>query len=212
MMMRMGRFRLPIIGLVLLFLLARGVIARSVDVSAVLALGGVVIIIALVALVVSWNGRRERRRIQAERIEDLKDELQRRLDEIANNILRLESETTASGDKTALRYFRDASIAYASILNDLEGAGNTRELRRLATRLEAATWNLDAAEAILNGSPAPPRPDPTRLLTTTERRRAAEPDIAAAIGVVSDFIEGRRHVSHGDHSHSRRRSRRSRHC
>ncbi|GBE22161.1 MAG TPA: hypothetical protein ENH00_05045 [Actinobacteria bacterium] len=172
-MRRMFSFRSPIVIVALLYLLFRAFDSRGSDLSSTLLLLGALAAVALLAAAtISWWNGRQNQRSRTARVEETKRELRRRLDDVANDILRLEEQVRTSDDAAVLAHFRDASVAYASILKDLDEPNDTRELNRLATRLDTAIWNLDAAEATMAGQPAQPRPRQT--LTPSRRGQNAE--------------------------------------
>lgn len=202
--------RSPIIVVALLFVLFRTFGSRGIDLSSFLALGAVSTVALLAIVIIFWWKKRQDQRTRTARMEETRNDLRRRLDDVANDILRLEEQVKMSDDGAALAYFRDASVAYASILKDLDHAHGTRELSRLATRLDTAIWNLDAADATIAGQPLPPRPRQT-LGQSSQRGqgadRAGQVGVGGAPDVINGLIERRyAHPSRGSERH------RSRHC
>ncbi|NOY55253.1 MAG: hypothetical protein GXP34_04620 [Actinobacteria bacterium] len=211
-MRRMFSFRSPIVIVVLLYLAFRALDSRGTDLSSTLLLLGVLTVVALLAAAaISWWNGQQNRRSRTTRLEETKRELRRRLDNVANDILRLEERIKTSNDDAALAYFRDASVAYAGILKDLDKTDDANELRRLATRLDTAIWNLEAADASTAGRPIPPRPrqTPAPSRPGEDAERAGQAGITGKIDAVTDLITTRDTASRrrsGGH-----RSRR-RHC
>ncbi|NIA24365.1 MAG: hypothetical protein GWP04_02215 [Gammaproteobacteria bacterium] len=210
-MRRMVSFRSPIIVVALLFLLFRALDSRGSDLSSALLVLGVLAAVALLAAAtISWRNRRQDLRSRTAHMKEARRELRGRLDDMANDILRLEEQVETSNDKTARAHFRDASVAYASILKDIDETDDTRELSRLTTRLDTAIWNLDAAEAVVAGRPLPPKSRP--MFTPSppgEAERASHTTKAAALDVGTALSENR---NADPRRRSGRRRHRSRHC
>src|SRR5680860_999060 len=105
----------------------------------------VVILIGLAVVALSiWRQKRADRLADKTRIERTRAAVREQLHAVAN------------GD--ALAYYRNATITYAVLVDDFETSDTSQELTNLAARLDAAIWQLDAAEAILDGDPLPPKP------------------------------------------------------
>ena len=106
------------------------------------------------------------------RMADARKQVQAQIDALANDILDLEDEVRMAEDPRADRFFEDASETYGRI-GDVVGASATPgDLLEISNDLDGAIWQLDSAEAIIDGNPLPKRP--------TRRTLALEP--TASIG------------------------------
>jgi hypothetical protein len=67
---------------------------------------------------------------------------------------------SASESREDNTYLEQASATYTEASDTFEEAADLRALEQLSDRLDEARWQLDAAEAISHGRPAPARPKP----------------------------------------------------
>ncbi len=117
-----------------------------------LVVGGLILIVVLV--VRSGNKKRERR--VAGEIEAARAEIQTQLDAMANDILELSDVVGSSPEAT--EHFRAATDAYEAATDEFPAANDFASLESLAGKLDVATWQLDAAEALAAGKEPPPKP------------------------------------------------------
>jgi hypothetical protein len=95
------------------------------------------------------------------------------LGDTANKILVVEDRPALSGSPEATQHFQKAVATFASVDDRLESAITVDQLRPLVTDLDDALWNLDAAQAVLDGEEPPARtrtlpvPPPTPESSTT---------------------------------------------
>ena len=104
---------------------------------------------------------RSRRRLKdqaAARLEEARTELARQVDLVANDIVELSSAIEISEDTTAESLYRKASATYTTVEEALRDAPDLVSLEKLSDQLDEARWELDAAEAALNGDEVPQRP------------------------------------------------------
>ncbi len=114
-------------------------------------------------LVVGWLWWRGRSRAAAgSRIDpdlvEAKAAVQKQIDAVANDIIDLEDEVRASGNADASAGYRAAGATYNEVTEAYPGVTTPQGLLDLSNRLDEAIWQLDSAEAILDGKPPPPRP------------------------------------------------------
>lgn len=126
--------------------------------------GGLLILLLIVgggALLVWFTMRRSKRAAQARAEGDIasaRKEIQAQLDSMANDILDLESSARLGGDK-AVEYFEAGATVYEHASEQFERAQTLQQLEELSGRLDEAAWQLDAAQAIVEGDPIPPKPE-----------------------------------------------------
>jgi hypothetical protein len=153
--------------------------------------GGIFIFLAVVAgviaLVFFMTRRSAKRAKQASgrRLEEAKQEIREQLDVIANEILDLADKVTLSEQDRAEEYFRTASATYQEAQDQLEEATNLAELERLSDQLDTTRWQLEAAEAVVEGRPVPPEPDDrpnSCFFDPTHRAGVEEAKIETAAG------------------------------
>ncbi len=115
------------------------------------------IVIAGGALVF-WLSSRSAKKNAARTVENARAEVKKRLDAVANDIIDLEDEVTASTDPAARVLYESATAAYAQALDTYESAASPDELIATAEELDMAIWRLDSVEALLDGEAPPPKP------------------------------------------------------
>ncbi len=119
------------------------------------------IVIAGGALVF-WLSSRSSKRDAEQAAENASVEVKKRLDAVANDIIDLEGDVTASTDPAARVLYESATAAYAEALDTYEGAASPQELIATAEELDMAIWRLDSVEALLDGESPPPKPVKTQ--------------------------------------------------
>lgn len=99
----------------------------------------------------------------AEQMAKVRSAIQKQVDAVANDILDMEDEVRVANNAEVDGFYGEASDAYRTVTERLETAGSPQELLDISNDLDVAIWQLDCAEAILDGKPKPPRPEPKRL-------------------------------------------------
>jgi hypothetical protein len=145
------------------------------------------IVAGVIALVVFMTRRsaKQARQATGQRLEEAKQEIRGQLDVIANEILDLADKVTLSERDQAEEYFRIASTTYQHALEQLDEATNLAELERLSDRLDTTRWQLEAAEAVVEGRPIPPEPEDrpnSCFFDPTHRAGVEEAKIETAAG------------------------------
>ena len=110
-----------------------------------------------IALASARSRRRMKDRAIA-RLEEARTELARQVDLVANDIVELSSVIEISEDQSAETLYRNASATYTTVEEALRDAPDLDSLEKLSDQLDEARWELDAAEATLNGDEVPDRP------------------------------------------------------
>ena len=127
--------------------------------------GGIFIFLAVVAGVIAlvyFMTRRSAKQSQqatGRQLEEARGEISEQLDVIANKILDLADKVTLSESDQAEEYFRTASSTYQQALNQLEKTTSLADLERLSDELDTTRWQLEAAEAVVEGRPIPSEPE-----------------------------------------------------
>jgi hypothetical protein len=126
---------------------------------------GLFILLGIVAVLIGlvwWAIRRQRTaaaRSEEKLIEEARAEIKSQLDAMANLILEISDRVSASDTKEDNRYLEEAGATYGTALEEYEGATDLHGLEELSDRLDEARWQLDAAAALADGRPAPPKPE-----------------------------------------------------
>lgn len=108
----------------------------------------------------SRRGKRQREEMASKQLEKVRSMARSKLDEIANDIIEMEDEVDLSDNADVKSHYQRASATYSSALSEIEEVGSAKEMVDLVSKLDTAIWELDAAEALLDGKPVPPKPAP----------------------------------------------------
>jgi hypothetical protein len=107
------------------------------------------------------NSRNEARNA-AGRLDRTKKVAGDKLAEVANDILEMEDEVAATDNPEVKEHYQRASAIYSKAIQDNERADDLSEMLEVSRALDLAIWELDCAEAILDGKPKPPKPEPPK--------------------------------------------------
>ena len=106
-----------------------------------------------------WRGNRSAQRKAADALAEMKGETQKQIDALANDILDDEDEVRESGDAGAADRFDKATAIYTEASDRLARATTPQQVVDIAGDVDEAIWHLDCAEAMLDGSPLPEKPE-----------------------------------------------------
>jgi hypothetical protein len=98
----------------------------------------------------------------------VKDLAREKLNQVANDIIELEDEVLLSEDVRVKGHYQRASETYSTAMATVESATTAQDLMAVSATLDEAIWELDTAEALLDGKPLPPKPEPPKPPTTAE--------------------------------------------
>jgi len=124
-----------------------------------------IVIVAIVGLGVVWLVRRSRKKAdtsQAARIAEAKAAVQKQIDNIANDILDMADEVRLSENERVQDFFEKASATFTEASEQLPSIKSPEAILKLSNELDVAIWQLDSAEALLDGKPLPTKPEPKR--------------------------------------------------
>jgi uncharacterized membrane protein YgcG len=126
------------------------------------------VVLAAAAIIGIWMAmsRRTRSKRIAQSMEEVKALAKAKLDEVANDILEMEDEVAVSENAEAKEHYQRASAMYAQAIDDNSTAASVREMLKVSEELDLAIWELDCAEALLDGKPKPPKPQPPEAQVT----------------------------------------------
>ena len=101
---------------------------------------------------------------QLEMATKMREAIQSELDELANDVLVLSGPVDLSEDTTAIQHYREAAATYTAISDEIPDLdkladADLTELHGLGVRVSHARWQMDAAEAIIDGEPIPDKPE-----------------------------------------------------
>ena len=134
--------------------------------------GGVSILwLAVIGVVVVgvfvYASNRGKTRREESRMAHVKDLAKQKLNEVANDILEMEDEVTTSGNSDVSAHYQRASALYSEATEANDRADSVQEMMKVSEKLDLAIWELDCAEAILDGKPLPSKPEPPVVETPT---------------------------------------------
>lgn len=125
-----------------------------------------IVIIAGLGLLMWWLMRRSRKptvNAAAEQMATARAAVQKQVDAVANDILDMEDEVRLANNSEVDRFYNEASETYRGITERLQNAKSPQDLLDISNDLDVAIWQLDSAEAALDGKPKPPRPQAKKL-------------------------------------------------
>ncbi len=128
------------------------------------ATGFVVFLVILVVIVggAVWFLRRRARRVDRDEIDRARAEIRSQLEAIAHHIVEREDEIDLAGHEEAIDLFRAANATYAAASERVAETENLLELAELNNDVDRARWQLEAADALIEGRPLPPEPEPEK--------------------------------------------------
>lgn len=124
---------------------------------------------------ISRRGSRQRAETAAAELEKVKTMARLKLAEVANDIIEMEDEVELSGNVEAKAHYKRASATYTETLAKTEGSPTAQEMVGVIHQLDIAIWELDAAEALLDGKPVPEKPKPPEPKPAPSKGRTAAP-------------------------------------
>ncbi|MGD2042875.1 MAG: hypothetical protein PVJ28_04435 [Acidimicrobiia bacterium] len=120
-----------------------------------------IMLVAGAGLAVWWfiNNRNEGRN-RASRLARAKEVANEKLAEVANDILEMEDEVATTDNAEVKQHYQRASAMYSSAMEETEKASDLPQMLQVSRELDLAIWELDCAEALLDGKPKPAKPEP----------------------------------------------------
>jgi len=109
------------------------------------------------------RGKKQSVNAAAEQMAKARGVVQKQIDAVANDILDLEDEVRVANNAEVDEFYNAASATYRTLTERLQQADTPDELVDLSNDLDVAIWQLDCAEALLDGKPKPPRPERKQL-------------------------------------------------
>ena len=134
---------------------------------------------ALVALFFFLRSRSNAtsRAAKSSRLGEFQSAAQAKLDEIANDILEMEEEVRLAENRNVSEHYGSASATYTELADTIGNARTPQELLDVTYRLDFAIWELDVAEAILDGKNPPPKPKKPELEKPETISKPAAPSL-----------------------------------
>ena len=102
---------------------------------------------------------------RAGRLAEFRAAAQEKLNAVANDILEMETEVSVSEKPEVQQRYNSASAKYAEVVDKVGTVTDPEELLDLTYQLDIAIWELDVAEAYLDGKTPPKKPEPPKLET-----------------------------------------------
>jgi hypothetical protein len=106
------------------------------------------------------NSSRKRSELATSELEKVRAMARAKLAEIANDIIEMEHEVELSDNSEVKAHYQSASATYTEVLARIEKSPAASEMVDIVRDLDIAIWELDAAEALLDGKPVPEKPKP----------------------------------------------------
>jgi hypothetical protein len=123
----------------------------------------------------------------ARRMAEVKELANTKLAEVANDILEMEDEVSVSDNAEVKEHYQRASVMYAQAMEETETATSIAEMLEVSGELDLAIWELDCAEALLDGKPKPPRPEPPKVEPAVSPTPAEAQGLPTSVPPAPDF-------------------------
>jgi hypothetical protein len=118
-----------------------------------------VTIVGLVGLFV-WRGKRRAKESNEKLLTEAQTEIRQQMDVIATQIVELADDPRVEAKPEAQDHYRQASQTFQDAESRLAAANSLAALEKLSDDLDRARWQLDAADALIEGKALPPEPQP----------------------------------------------------
>ncbi|MEX1125332.1 MAG: hypothetical protein WEE53_06665 [Acidimicrobiia bacterium] len=115
---------------------------------------------ALMVMALMRSSSKKRAELASTEMEKVKTMAKDKLAEIANDIIEMEDEVALSDNPEVKAHYQEASTTYTQVLARTEKTPSAQEMVEVIRDLDSAIWELDAAEAVLDGKPVPEKPKP----------------------------------------------------
>lgn len=110
-----------------------------------------------------WNRRKSNRRDELD--EGIaRREIRHQLDAVANQVIGQAEYVELSDNAQAQQYYAEATATYTAVDDKLKRAETLLELAQLNDQIDLARWQMEAAEALIEGRDLPPKPTPDNPL------------------------------------------------
>jgi hypothetical protein len=106
------------------------------------------------------NSSRKRTEMASSELEKVRSMARAKLADVANDIIEMEHEVELSGNPEVKAHYQSASATYTEVLARTEKDPSPAQMLEIVGDLDVAIWELDVAEALLDGKPAPEKPMP----------------------------------------------------
>ena len=100
------------------------------------------------------------RKVDDRDVETAQAEIRAQLAVVATEIVEHEGTVDVSGNAEAIALFRQANATYVRVSEEIDRTTNLLDLAELNDDIDRARWQLEAAEALIEGRTPPPEPEP----------------------------------------------------
>lgn len=112
------------------------------------------------------------------RLREFYEAAQAKLDNIANDIIEMEDEVALADNGEVKKHYDSASATYARLIDLVPKATTADDLVDITYQLDIAIWELDVAEALLDGKEAPEKPEKVKLEEPAPQTASSPPQRA----------------------------------
>ncbi len=97
------------------------------------------------------------------KLAEAKEAVQEQINDVANDLIDMEGEVRVADNERVDEFYDGAGATYNEVTEKFPTANTPEAILELSNDLDEAIWQLDSAEAILDGKPLPDRPVPKTL-------------------------------------------------
>jgi hypothetical protein len=115
-------------------------------------------LVGLVGFAIYRSSRNQKEALVG-RLEEARTEIRQQMDVVATQIVGLADDARVEQNPVALQHYRAASETFRQAEERLAAAGNLAQLEDLSDDLDRARWELESADALIEGRQPPPEPE-----------------------------------------------------
>ncbi|HKX74058.1 MAG TPA: hypothetical protein VJR05_01575 [Acidimicrobiia bacterium] len=124
-----------------------------------LSLGWILFGVAVLATIfLVWRGWRRRGQEREDQLEQARAEIRSQMDHVANQILKMADDPRLVDNPPAEEHYRSASEVFRAAEERFAGVSDLTVLEDLSDDLDQARWELEAAQALIEGRSPPVKP------------------------------------------------------
>ncbi|HEC08097.1 MAG TPA: hypothetical protein ENI86_00860 [Acidimicrobiales bacterium] len=123
-----------------------------------------VVVVAIVVIVMLV--RRSNRRKLSRRMDTQQEAVAKELSAIGEDIVEFSDAVQLADNPEITEHYRTANSEFLELQEKLAAAENPWAIEEVDQAADITAWHLDAVEALLDGRPAPPRPEKVEIPTT----------------------------------------------
>lgn len=119
------------------------------------------VVVALIGGFIWW-AKRKAKKVDTSEIDRARAEISSQLEVVVHDIVEHEHAIDLSGDEEAIDLYRSAGVTNNEVSEAVGATDNLLELATFNDKIDRARWQLEAVQAMAEGRPVPPEPQPEK--------------------------------------------------